>query len=102
MALQFNGIEAIRFGKTVALPKVDAETRLRLQALKLNTKESVTEAIEVLSSCFGAESYAVKQFMTEQMTEYELAQVQAYLLGGESMLEMLDKQFEKNLGKDNG
>lgn len=102
MALQFNGIEAIRFGDIVSTPKIDAETRLRLQGVKLNTKDAVNEAIEVLSSCFGADSVAIKQFMAEQMSEYELAKLQAYLLGGDSMLEVFEKQFNKNLEQSNG
>lgn len=90
MALQFKKrkAEAIAFGDIVEVPKLDIEKRLRIQHLSLKNATDVKEAIQVMSECF--ESDGVAEFMKNEMTVIDLARLQAYLIGGEEMVDKID------------
>lgn len=97
MALSFkkNTLEAIDFGGLVVQPKVDIESKLRLQGLKLDSAAGVGEAIQVIAECFGDEAEKVAEFMRSSFGAIELAQLQAYLVGGETMLERVNAKLEE-------
>lgn len=97
MALSFkkNSLEAIDFGGLIVQPKVDIESKLRLQGLKLDSPAGVGEAIQVISECFGDDSEKVAGFMRSSFGVVELAQLQAYLVGGDTMLERINKKLEE-------
>ena len=95
MALEFKKqLEAISFGDLVATPKVDMEKRLRLQNIKLDKADAVREAINVMAECFGENAEAVKSFIDENMSVVELAQLQVYLVGGQDMLDSVNKKLK--------
>lgn len=95
MALEFNSkLEAIDFGGLVVEPKVDIEKRLRLQNIKLDKAESVKDAIRVISECFGQDKMEVKDFIEENLSLVDIAQLQVYLVGGQKMLDKVNKQME--------
>lgn len=95
MALEFKSkLEAIDFGGLVVEPKVDIEKRLRLQNIKLDEASSVKEAIIVISECFGENAEAVKKFINENLSIVDIAQLQVYLVGGQKMLDSVNKKLE--------
>lgn len=95
MALEFKDkLEAIDFGGLVVEPKVDIEKRLRLQNIKLDEASSVKEAITVISECFGENAGAVKDFINENLSIVDIAQLQVYLVGGQKMLDSVNKKLE--------
>ena len=95
MALEFkNKLEAIDFGGLVVEPKVDIEKRLRLQNIKLDKAEQVKEAITVISECFEDNADAVKQFINENLSIVDIDQLQVYLVGGQKMLDSVNKKLE--------
>lgn len=95
MALEFKKqLEAISFGDLVVTPKVDMEKRLRLQSLKLDKADQVKEAINVIAECFSENAEAVKAFINENMSVVELAQLQVYLVGGQDMLDSVNKKLK--------
>lgn len=95
MALEFkNKLEAIDFGGLVVEPKVDIEKRLRLQNIKLDKADQVKEAITVISECFGENASAVKDFINTNLSIVDIAQLQVYLVGGQKMLDSVNKKLE--------
>lgn len=95
MALEFKkGLDAIKFGDIVAVPKLDVEKRLRLQNIKLEDAAGIKEAVNVISSCFEGKEDEVKAFINEYMGLSDIARLQVYLVGGDSMLEQVDKKIQ--------
>lgn len=94
MGLKFSKIEPVQFGDIVAMPVVDEETKLRLYELNLSTIDGVNEAIAVMAGCFKDKKDEIKEFMKGEMSSYELNQLQAYLMGGQAMLDKLEKQLD--------
>lgn len=95
MALQFKKIEAVDFGGVVVEPKIDIESRMRLQQIKLDTPTGVSEAITVISECFGDKGESVKEFIENNMGIVDIAKLQAYLIGGNAMLDKVEKKLEE-------
>lgn len=102
--LTFNKIKPIRFGDIVATPILNAEARLRVKSAKVSGNGA--EAREALASVFPEEQrQEIISFMEENMSENELAVLQAYLVSGElgiSRLEAatntaIEKQIERKL-----
>ena len=93
MALEFNQIEAIKFGDIVARPKVDMETKLRLQSAKLSNAAEMAETIELIANACGDKSKEVKEFIEENLGIVDIARIQAYLAGGKTLLDALDKNM---------
>jgi len=86
MALSFSALEAVKFGELVALPTVTAESRLRIQSANFKTAEGREKLINAMAACFKDHVAEVADFMTTQMSNYELSLLQAYLVGGDLML----------------
>lgn len=93
MALEFNQIEAIKFGDIVVRPKVDMETKLRLQSAKLSNATEMEETIELIANACGDKSKEVKEFIEENLGIVDIARIQAYLAGGQTLLDALDKNM---------
>lgn len=93
MALEFKKIEAIKFGDVVVEPKVDVETRLRLQTTKLSNVQEIAEAIDLIASCCGDKADDVKKFIEENLGVVDIARIQAYLAGGKTLLDAIDKKI---------
>lgn len=102
MALEFNKIEAIKFGDVVVEPKVDVETRLRLQTTKLSTAQDITEAIDVIAGCCGDKAEQVKEFIANNLGVMDIMRVQAYLAGGKTLLDAIDKKIAIEGAEVNG
>ena len=49
-------------------------------------------------SCFKEKKDEIREFM-KGMGAYELNQLQAYLMGGQVLLDKLDKQFDKMMDR---
>lgn len=95
MALEFKkGLEAIDFGGLVVEPQLDVEKRLRLQNIKLDDLASMKEGIKVIASCFGDKSEEVAEFISQYMGIADIARLQVYLVGGDDMLQKVDKKIE--------
>lgn len=95
--LHFNGLEPIDFKGTLCTPKIDAEKKLRLSNIKLETEEQVREADEILCSCFD-EDYA-KQFIREKLSSDDKVVLATYLRGGETGLNRLSKATDGAIEK---
>ena len=93
MALQFNSIQPVRFGEIEATPKMTTSSRMRVQKVKFGGDN--IEAMETLAECFGNNSDGVLDFMKKNMTTLDLQRLQAYLIGGESMLDTLDHTIDE-------
>lgn len=89
VGLKFEQVKKIQFGDLKVTPKVDKEMELRLRNISFSSEPEIEEAKEVLSSCFGADSKAVKNFMDENLTVFNLSVLQAYLLGGNQAVDMI-------------
>lgn len=95
MALQFKeGLDAIQFGGLTVQPKLDVEKRLRLQNIKLDDANGIKEAIKVIASCFDDKANDVEAFINQYMGLNDIARLQVYLVGGDSMLEQVDKKIQ--------
>lgn len=100
MGLNFNKIEPVQFGDIVAMPKIDEETKLRLQNINLSTVQGWNDGVELMAGCFSEKKDEVKDFMKNNMNSFDLNKLQAYLMGGDSMVEMLEKKMERILDKE--
>lgn len=98
MGLKFEKIQPVQFGDIVAMPYVDEETKLRLQNINFSTLEGRADAIDLMVSCFKEKKDEIREFM-KGMGVYELNQLQAYLMGGQVLLDKLDKQFDKMMDR---
>ena len=105
--LHFNGLEPIDFKGRLCEPKIDAEKKLRLNAIKFKTEEDIREADSVLASCFE-EEYA-KNFIREKLSTDDKVVLRTYLASGETGLNRLsdatngaiEKFIERTLESDN-
>ena len=96
MALEFkNKLEAIDFGGMVLTPQIDIEKRLRLQQADLKTPDGIREAMTIIAECFGDKMDEVRAFMNENMSLVDIAQLQVYLVGGQKMLDTVNKKLEE-------
>ena len=98
MALEFNQIEAIKFGDIVVQPKVDVEKRLRLQTAKLTNQTELNETIDLIAECCGEQGAKVKEFIENNLGVLDIARIQAYLAGGQTLLNAIDKNLAENGG----
>lgn len=100
MGLNFNKTRNIQFGKVIVdVPVLGQKDKLKLQQLSLDSEQGRQKAIDTIASIFDGDTEYIKEFMTKNMTEFDIARVQAYVVGGDSMLESFDKQLEKEFDK---
>lgn len=85
MSLYINTQKSIKFGEESFTPSVNAEQALRLQNAKLMNAEEIEAAKKLIAECFGENKIKVAQYL-EQADFYQLALIQAYLVGGDEMV----------------
>lgn len=96
MALEFKSkLDAINFGGLVVEPKLDVETRMRLQNIKLDNIDGVKEAIHVMATCFGDNAEKVEEFISSNMGIDDIARLQVYLVGGQNMLDRVNAKMDE-------
>ena len=93
--MEFKEVQPIKFGTIEAMPsKLTTEMRLRVMNIKVGTDADIAEAISVMSECFGDKAVEVKSFMEKNMYPLDLQRLQAYLLGGISSVDKLEKAVQ--------
>lgn len=101
--LSFDGIQPVSFGGRNCTPSIDAELRLRVQALKFDTGADEAHADEILAKAFPKDEEYVKKFLEKQMAPFEKQQLQAYLIAGPGGIRMLDRSIADAIkGGQNG
>lgn len=80
--LNFSGLQPVGFGGRECMPKLDAELRLRIQMMKTETEADKERGAEILAEAFPKDSEYVRKFILEQMTSYEMRELQVYLSQG--------------------
>lgn len=92
MALSLNGIEPVRIKGRDCIPKIDAETKLRLAEIK--NYDSASDL--VLASAFPDDEAYVREFLeTAPVIEKEI--LHAYLVGGESAVASIMDGFNESM-----
>lgn len=96
MPLAFKKIKPVDFEDFTAVPQMTTELKLRIQNLKFDTEAQIEKAKDTLSVAFPDEKEKVRAFMDENlMGAVGLQELQAYLLGGEEMLEHYRQHFNE-------
>lgn len=95
MALKIAGIEPVELGDSKCIPKMDADKRLRLGALKFDTQEQINKAITVIASCFPNDEEFVKEFLEANADTTAMMLVALYLRGGQKALDIYEQSYEK-------
>ena len=95
--LHFNGLEPIDFKGHLCEPKIDNEKRLRLAKLKFDTESQISEANDVLASCFD-DDFA-KNFIREKLSIEDKMVLQVYLTGGETGVNRLSRASDASIEK---
>ena len=95
--LHFNGLEPIDFKGKLCEPKLDAEKKLRLANIKFETEEQISNADDILTSCFDDE-YA-KTFIREKLSVDDKIVLRTYLCNGETGLNRLSSVTEGAIEK---
>lgn len=100
MPLAFKKIKPVDFEDFQATPQLNTELKLRVQNLKFASTEQIENAKEVLSSAFPDNKEQVRKFMDDNfMGAIALQELQAYLLGGEDMLNRYRQEIDKLMDK---
>lgn len=95
MALTFEGIQPVEFGGRACTPKLDAEIKLRLT----NISDYNEKTDDVLASAFPDDEKYVRKFLKEKMSALDKQMLQAYLIGGPSALEIVQRQIDSAFAK---
>lgn len=95
--LHFNGLEPIDFRGHECEPKIDAEKKLRLANIKMETAEEIAAADELLASCFD-EDFA-KKFIKNKLSVDDKIVLKTYLTNGETGLNRLSKATDGAIEK---
>lgn len=93
MALEFKGLEPVKFGDIIATPVVSQENKMRLRSANLQTEDGANELKKILAECFPAQQMQVAAFI-QQMNELDLEILQGYLIGGQRMVDLIEKEIE--------
>lgn len=99
MALVFKKKEPVTFGEISEVPKVGAELRMRLSRASFDTEENTNKAITIMGEAFTNNKDEIIEFMRENMGIIDLQYLQAYLIGGESALELAKTSVEKAIAE---
>lgn len=98
MALQFNGKQAVGFKDLKVIPEITPELRLRLKnSGDLSTEAGKAGLIEVMSSCFPTHKAEVKEFMSTDMDDDQLAELYMFLAGGSMSLDATKDALRENI-----
>lgn len=83
------------------IPEVNTELRMRLGQINTNTEEDVEEAYEVIASCFPKDKKEIKSLLPK-ISALDLQLMRAYLIGGDTALEAVEKQLQAEIAKEMG
>lgn len=92
--LNLNAIEPVGFGSKECAPRIDAETKMRLSAIKTYDEQ----ALAVLASAFPEDEEYVKEFLG-RMATIDVETLHAYLLGGPTMVERMWEKIKNEIEK---
>ena len=95
MALKIAGIEPVELGDRQCKPRLDADKRLRLRQIKLDTKSGTEKAIEVIASCFPDDEDFVADFLKNEAGPTDLQLIALYLQGGQQALDSYQRILDK-------
>lgn len=90
--LNLSAIEAVNFGGRECMPKIDAETKLRLSQIKKYDEND----LKLLASAFPEDEKYVLEFLG-RMATIDIETLHAYLIGGPTMVERMMKGLDKRL-----
>lgn len=100
MALQLNKAVAVKIGECEAIPRVNAELRLRIGELKFQTETEIQNAREVMASAFGSKKDEMLNELNDpDLPIFELQRLQVYLQGGDNAVAAFDDSFCKAVDK---
>lgn len=80
--LSFSGLQPVSFGGKECAPKLDTEIRLRIANTKFDTASDIEHAAKVFAEAFPDDKDTVRDFIENQMSAYELRELQIYLTQG--------------------
>ena len=92
MSLEINTAKTIKFGDKSFTPSINAEQMLRLQRAKMTTESELEDLKKNIALCFGNDKIQVAEYL-EHVDFYQLALIQAYLVGGDAMVETIEKKM---------
>lgn len=98
MALILKQLEPVQFGDFTAQPIVNMENMLRLSQINLQTADGRESAVKVMAECFPKDRERVEQFVAG-LPVMELTRLQAYLIGGQTVLDALEANVATSLTK---
>lgn len=84
--------KSIKFGDESFTPKINSEQLLRLQRAQMTDKSGVDSVKKLVAECFGDEKEKVAEYL-EQVDFYQLALIQAYLVGGDEMVATMRRRM---------
>lgn len=99
MSLEINTAKAIKFGDKSFTPSINAEQMLRLQRAKMTTESELEDLKKNIALCFGDDKIQVAEYL-ERADFYQLALIQAYLVGGDKMVATIEKKMAGFEGGD--
>lgn len=95
MALDFNGVEPVRFRGKECVPEITTELRMRLSQIKRYDKHDD----EILAAAFPNDEAYVKDFLDNHITLFEKQMLHAYLLGGDSAVKPITEKLKDTMSE---
>lgn len=100
MALEISVSKSIKFGDESLAPKINAEQLLRLQRAKMTTEGELESLKKLIAECFGENKLKVAEYL-ENVDIMQLAMIQAYLVGGDEMVQTIRSKMGEFNGEGN-
>lgn len=96
MAFKINTIESVEFNGKPFRPVITTELRMRLGRVKFETEAALSDAHSVLADCFPDDREEVAR-MLPNVSVLEKSLLVAYLLGGDSAVEIAKTELERKM-----
>ena len=100
MGLEIQTKKSIKFGDESFVPKINAEQMLRLQRAKFDTAESMEDMRKLVASCFEEREKVAEYLVSVDV--FQLSLIQAYLVGGDAMVETIQSRLASIKEKPDG
>lgn len=100
MAFQIHTLNTVEFDGVEYRPEINSEMRLRLASLSFDSDSAQAEAEDVLATCFPADKDRVKALLP-RVPLLEKQMLRAYLLGGQSAVDIIRSEIINTLGAQN-
>lgn len=101
MAFKTKTTRSVEIDGKAYIPEINTELRLRLGQINTNTEEAVNEAYEVIASCFPDDKEEIKSLLPK-ISALDIQLMRAYLIGGDTALEAVEKQLQNEIAKEMG